>query len=43
MTTNEPKCPGLIADLSGPTGEPDCVVDLIDFSVLASEWLMTSP
>ena len=43
LTTNEPKCPGLSADLSGPAGEPDCVVDLHDFAVMASEWLLTSP
>ena len=33
-------CSGLKADISGPIGEPDCVVDLIDFSVIASQWLM---
>ncbi len=38
LTTNAPKCPGLTADLDG-----SCKVDLIDFAILASEWLMTSP
>ena len=38
LTTNEPKCPGLIADLN-----EDCIVDLVDFSMMAQEWLMTSP
>ncbi len=39
--TNEPSCvygsPDL--DLSGPEGEPDCVVDLYDFAVFAADWL----
>jgi hypothetical protein len=38
LTTNEPKCPGLTADLND-----DCIVNLIDFSIIASEWLWTSP
>ena len=27
------------ADLSGPAGVPDCVIDLYDFAVMASGWL----
>ena len=38
LTTNQPKCPGLTADLND-----DCVVNLPDFAVMASEWLLTSP
>ena len=29
----------LIADLSGPEGNPDCYVDLHDFAAFAGEWL----
>jgi len=29
----------LIADLSGPEGEPDCYVDLYDFAAFAANWL----
>ncbi|MHC4773409.1 MAG: DUF7901 domain-containing protein [Planctomycetota bacterium] len=38
LTTNEPKCPGLTADLN-----EDCIVSLPDFAIMAQEWLMTSP
>jgi len=38
LTTNEPKCPGLVADLND-----DCIVNLPDFAVLAGDWLNTSP
>lgn len=38
LTTNEPKCPGLIADLN-----EDCIVNLPDFAIMAQEWLLTSP
>lgn len=26
-------------DISGPLGEPDCLVNLYDFVMLAEEWL----
>jgi len=26
-------------DISGPYGEPDCVVGLFDFALIASEWM----
>ena len=38
LTTNEPKCPGLKADLN-----EDCIVNLPDFAMMAQEWLLTSP
>ena len=38
LTTNEPKCPGLSADLND-----DCIVNLPDFAIMAGEWLDTSP
>ena len=38
LTTNEPKCPGLKADLND-----DCIVNLPDFAIMAEEWLKTSP
>ncbi len=38
LTTNEPPCPGLSADLND-----DCIVNLPDFAIMAGEWLMTSP
>ena len=28
-----------ITDVTGPLGDPDCIVDMYDFAVLASEWL----
>ncbi|AQQ72061.1 hypothetical protein SMSP2_02441 [Limihaloglobus sulfuriphilus] len=27
------------ADISGPTGEPDCIVDFYDFAMMSTEWL----
>ncbi|RKY04421.1 MAG: hypothetical protein DRP56_10050 [Planctomycetota bacterium] len=38
LTTNEPKCPGLKADLND-----DCIVNLPDFAIMADDWLKTSP
>ncbi|OQY05122.1 MAG: hypothetical protein B6I25_06060, partial [Planctomycetales bacterium 4572_13] len=38
LTTNEPKCPGLKADLNG-----DCVVNLPDFAIMADDWLKEWP
>ena len=38
LTTNEPKCPGLKADLND-----DCIVNLPDFAIMADDWLNTSP
>ena len=29
----------LVGDISGPDGTPDCRVDLIDFAVMALDWL----
>ena len=31
---------GLVADLSGPNGVPDCYVNLFDLAAFASEWSM---
>ena len=40
FTTIVPACvPPLIGDITGPQGQPDCVVDLLDFMVLAEDWL----
>lgn len=30
---------GFAADISGPKGEPDCYVDLYDFSAMAQQWM----
>jgi len=32
--------PPLSADITGPAGVPDCVVDLYDFAEIAGQWLM---
>ena len=33
-------CPEpLMGDITGPEGEPDCCVDMLDFSALAANWL----
>jgi hypothetical protein len=30
----------IMADISGPTGQPDCYVDMYDLAELASQWLL---
>ena len=46
VMTPEPTCQdlinagdGLLGDICGPNGEPDCQVDLFDFRCLAHDWL----
>jgi len=40
VDANGPFCPGgSTADISGPDGDPDCLVNLYDFAALASEWM----
>jgi len=40
FTTVVPACvPPLLGDITGPQGQPDCVVDLFDFQALAADWL----
>jgi len=40
FSTVTPICdPVPVADISGPTGTPDCIVDLFDFAELAASWL----
>jgi len=40
FTTVVPACvPPLLGDITGPEGQPDCIVDLLDFAALAADWL----